>query len=630
VGDGHPTIRQAERAAFSRLRRGDVAGALVAVERVPADRRSPGLRLIRAEARVCFGQGDLDEIEHLRDLAADAGDDAFALRVEATLADHHATRGNSVCGMLAADALARVADEPTVATERLWARGRLWRTLAGSALFVPHDRPTASLRMLDRAKADFSRAGFDAESARSAADVHFVWLLVFTEAFEQARATVSECLARVRQLGSSYAGLLLAYRAYLEAFAGELAAAHATMAEIDRLATTGPLHPLARVIVGYLRVGSRLVAEGPTPEVLGAIEDHLTVVRREAMLVTAGQLVGLASLLIDAGYVCAHPLAVARRWAHQASAGESSTPRTSEDLAGLLARLDLLERGDDAAVAAVDADLVATRGLGLRREAAHRALRAALAAQRAGRHAVAERFRREGLTDLGAAEQPTLWEQAMAHMAAAAPAPGCTRPRVRLLGPEVEVEVDERVQAVSAASARLLVALVSDGGATPADRLIDLLWPDADPDAGRARLRVALHRLRRALRPAAGGRTGRTTGDDPVSRRGDLVALSPSVDVDVVEFEALASGDRADRGRALALYRGDVAHAQLAYDDVAEPLRRRQAAVWRRLARETLADLRLAHEHAWRIAAIASAGGTADGELAALADAAEAHLAAVT
>jgi hypothetical protein len=459
-----------------------------------------------------------------------------------------------------------------------------------------------------------------------------VWLLAFTEGFERARDVVDECLARVRRLGSSYVALLLAYRVYLDAFAGELADAHAGMDEVDRLAAAGPVHPLARVIVGYLRVGSRLVGEGPTPDVLRAVEDHLALVRRDAMLVTAGQLVGLASLLVDTGHVCALPRAVARRWAGQASAGEASTPQTRHDLAGLEARLDLLERRDDAAVAAIDADLAATRALGLRREAGHRALRAALAARRVGRHADADRLYREGLADLPPPERRAFWEhgmvitmEALQASAARARHPGV---RVRLLGPEVEVEVEVEVavgretQAVSPATARLLVALVAEGGATPADRLVDLLWPDAEPETGRARLRVALHRLRRALQPAAG-----VGCDDPVERRGELVALSPAVEVDAVEFERLAAGGPADRAAALVLYRGDVAHAQLAYDDVAVPLRRQLAARWRRLAHEVLADPRLARDHAARIAGVAATSGDPhDPEVEALLRSAESQL----
>jgi len=615
---------EAERLAFSLLRRGDPVGAAALVDDLPADRRTLRLAVTGAEGRVCFGHGDLDELERLHESAVAAGDDTLVLRVRAALADLHALRGNPVCGEIAAQALAVHGDELIIDAERLWARGRLWRTLALCTLFVPHDRPATSLGMLERAKSDFSVAGFDAESARSAADVHFVWFLAFAEDIERARDTVTECLARLRRLDSSYVGLLLAYRAYVDFFTGDLPAVHAGGAELDRLDAAAPLHPLARVIAGYVRVACQLMGVGPTPRVLRAIDDHLDLVRSEAMLVTTGQLVGLASILIDLGYVCPEHLAVARRWASQAMVGEASTPQTGHDLAGLLARLDLLERADDAAVAAVDANVAALRSLGLRRDAGHRALRGALAARRVGRRADADRLHREALADLPPPERRIFWETALLHRLGA-PGRGLrravrSRPKVRLLGPEVEVEVGDRTGTVSPTTARLLVVLVAEGGTAPAERLIDVLWPEVDSATGKARLRVALHRLRRALTAAgagadeadgAGGEAADGT-EDPIRRRGDLVGLAPSVEVDTVEFERLACGDAADRAVALALYRSGVAEVQLAYDDLAAPLRRRLATLWRRLARQALGDARVPQATAARIAAVASAGNALD------------------
>lgn len=202
---------------------------------------------------------------------------------------------------------------------------------------------------------------------------------------------------------------------------------------------------------------------------------------------------------------------------------------------------------------------------------------------------------------------------------------------MRLFGPEVEVTVAGRTRTVRPTTARLLVALVAEGGAAPADRLVDLLWPDVDATTGRARLRVALHRVRQAL--SSGETTG---GADPVERRGDLVGLAPWVRIDAFEFERLARGDTTDQAAALDLYRAGVADVQLAYDDVAAPLRRRLDALWRRLARRALTDVGLASDTAARIAAIAAtaAAATASGddpqsdhELTDLARTAEAHLA---
>jgi len=111
-----------------------------------------------------------------------------------------------------------------------------------------------------------------------------------------------------------------------------------------------------------------------------------------------------------------------------------------------------------------------------------------------------------------------------------------------------------------------------------------------------------------------------------VQRRGELVTLAPTIEVDAITFEKLAAGSAADRRLALDMYRADVADVQLAYDEVAMPLRRRLATVWRDLAREALADPVPARGAVLRIAAVASRGAATDPELAAILASAERHL----
>jgi hypothetical protein len=131
-------------------------------------------------------------------------------------------------------------------------------------------------------------------------------------------------------------------------------------------------------------------------------------------------------------------------------------------------------------------------------------------------------------------------------------------------------------------------------------------------------LRVALHRLREALRDG--------DGSDPVPRRGGMVALAPHIDIDVMTFEKLAAGSVDDRRAAIDLYCGDVADVQLAYDDVAAPLRRRLAALWRQVAREALEDPALSRVRVVRIATVAASGADLDPEVAELLATAERHL----
>jgi hypothetical protein len=600
-------VGERERLAFSLLRRGDVLGALAVAEGEAAGQRSLKLAVLAAEARSCLGRGDLDELESLRDeIDAAGGDDTLTLRVDAATADFYATRADPACETIAARALVLITDAPLLDAEQLWARGRLFRAWALAASLSLEDEPTASTTVLERALADFNRAGFDAEAARSAAEVHLAWSFAFSEGYERAHDIVVECLARLRELRSSYVDLVLACRVALDLVVGDLAAMHAGADEVDRIAATRPLHPLARVMVSYVRVISRLVGEGPTPGVLQAVEDHLGLVRAEAMSLTSSQFLGLASAMVDTGHTEPQQLVLARRWVSQATAGWPSPGRHTQDVTALLARLDLLERGDDAAVAAVDADLETGRRPGRHRTVAQRALLAALAARRVGRDDVAERLYLEAVADLPPPDRRIMWENALVANVVATRVTGPSAPRLRLLGPEVTIEAGATRQALSAGLARLVVALVGEGGAAPVDRLVDALWPETDLETGRARLRVTLHRLRRAL------------GDDidPLQRQGEMVALAPSVELDTMRFEKLAAGGEKDRRLAVEAYGGDVAWVQLAYDDVAAPLRRRLAVIWREIASQALADPGLPRSTVAHIATVARRDAETDPELA--------------
>jgi len=614
VGDPRPTTGERERRAFSLLRRGDLATALA-----EAEAGAPTLRLalLAAEVRLCLGQGDLDELEELQEAVDASGHAALALRLEAAFAELHAARGDPVCETIAARALARIDGQRPMAPDELWARGRLRRTQALAAVLIGPDRPAGVEALMEQAKADFRRGGFDAERARAAADLRFAWVLAFGEDVQRAADTVAECLAWLRQMGAAYVDVVLGYRIVLDLGRGDFPAAAAGRDELDRLGAERPLplHPVARALSGFVGLATRLLAEGPTPGVLAAAEEHLERVRSEAFTGLASQFVVLAGLMVDAGHTRPEDLRLARRWAARAAAGAPHLPKVQRELGSLLARIDLLERGDRAAVEAVDADLEAGRRLDLRRDVAQRALRAALAARRAGCHDVAERLHREAEADLPPAGHRLVWETALVAQVVASRAGAAAAAPVRLLllGPTVRAEVGGRARPLSATLARLAVALVSHGGAASADRVIDTVWPDATPDAGRSRLRVALHRLRSALR--AGGDDG-PPGPDPVPRSGDTVALASHVDVDVAVFERLAAGNVDDRRAALDLYAGEVAQVQLAYHDVAAPLRRRLAATWRQIAREALEDPGLSRTRVVRIATIAASGAEDDPEVA--------------
>lgn len=105
-------------------------------------------------------------------------------------------------------------------------------------------------------------------------------------------------------------------------------------------------------------------------------------------------------------------------------------------------------------------------------------------------------------------------------------------------------------------AAQLLKMIAVSSGRLPAERAIETLWPEADPAAGRNRLRTVLVRLKDAVPEA-------------VRREGELLTLGAGVRVDLAQFHtearqalALRSGDPgaavAVARSAIARYRGDL------------------------------------------------------------------------
>ncbi len=128
---------------------------------------------------------------------------------------------------------------------------------------------------------------------------------------------------------------------------------------------------------------------------------------------------------------------------------------------------------------------------------------------------------------------------------------------------------------------QLLKLLACAGGYLPADGIIEALWPTADPETGRNRLRTTLSRLR-------------SEAGDVVVREGATLSLADDMRVDLREFErearrALALGmdepelAMAVAASAIARYRGDVLPG-----DSYEPWLERPREHARRLALELL------------------------------------------
>ena len=171
---------------------------------------------------------------------------------------------------------------------------------------------------------------------------------------------------------------------------------------------------------------------------------------------------------------------------------------------------------------------------------------------------------------------------------AAMPAPTRTTFRVLVLGSfELErdgVRIDtDRWQRRVASLFKLLAT--APERRRQRDDVIDALWPDADPEAGMGDLRIAAHRLRRAL---GGGEPA------PILSQAGWVGLSPAYEweIDLDDFEALVrEGCDPARGsvridlleQALSLHRGEPL-VEDRYEDWAVPVRERVRRNWREAA----------------------------------------------
>ena len=98
--------------------------------------------------------------------------------------------------------------------------------------------------------------------------------------------------------------------------------------------------------------------------------------------------------------------------------------------------------------------------------------------------------------------------------------------------------------------ARAVRAVAAAGGRMRAEELIEILWPDTDPERGRNRLRNLLSRLRTAV-------------GDVLARDQETIVVSPDVESDAALFEtqaraAIAARSAGEVSRALGLARSAV------------------------------------------------------------------------
>lgn len=121
-------------------------------------------------------------------------------------------------------------------------------------------------------------------------------------------------------------------------------------------------------------------------------------------------------------------------------------------------------------------------------------------------------------------------------------------------------EIPEKAWSREKARQLFHLLVVFRGESLPKSRIIDLLWPELDPDGADGTFRVALNALNKALEP------DRKSGQPSrfILRQGSNYGLSPEVLVDAAEFERLLDLSETDEQKrierleeALSLFEGD-------------------------------------------------------------------------
>lgn len=166
--------------------------------------------------------------------------------------------------------------------------------------------------------------------------------------------------------------------------------------------------------------------------------------------------------------------------------------------------------------------------------------------------------------------------------------------RARVLGP-FEVERDSEPLGAGDWQHRVQtlfkLLMVTQDRQRRRDDLIDLIWPEADPDTASGNLRILVHRLRLTL----GG------DPSPVLSRNGWVALNPAYGwvLDLEEMEASVSSAHGDPRRleaALAMVRGEP-FVENRYDDWAVPFTERATRIWREACLQLATTYRLRGRH---------------------------------
>jgi hypothetical protein len=570
------------------------ADVILATEPLPVAEQSLLTRVASLDARRHEVGVTMPEIEAMLAEAAGEGSlqgQELVAWTAAVLVEHLLLEGDLLSVVLAAQHLATLPDDPLPSGLVLQARGRLRRVAAlmhlaagpmgGSAEGKPAPGESEGRAEIDRAIADFRRAGWETERWIS---ISLFYLFRVSQSWSSPPAVthaLTEARDQLLALDSSqvhFARFALLSAAFAQ---GDVDTLRAEAAELRRFGIRNKGTTTLGHFAEHFDALVSLTWFGGGATALARLARAAEGVRHSHPSMTGAMLVRTTQSLLDVGLADA-----AAEWYGRVTATAVIRPHDTFEREVVACRLGLLLDPQADVESRLSAALDGLVDVAHPRVTGGLALRAAMSAARAGRPALAESLRARAQavlpapgTDRTAWEE--YWERSATDPAGPAATPGTAR-ALRVLSPSVEVSVDGVPRRLAPNVARLLVTLAALGRPVGAEELGDALWGDVDPARARGRLKSAIHRLRQALD---------LEPDELVQRDGDVVRLVPHPrwSVDLHEFHRLAAGTPAERLEALRLVGGVLCSAQFPYDDVLSEERAVLEARWTALAADLLA-----------------------------------------
>lgn len=524
-------------------------------------------------------EGDLAALRTLRAGLVAAGHRALVWWVDALRSELLIGELDPLGADVARTALADVPDDDDLPlTIELYARARLRRAAAAHDILAMVDEDSeVGRRLREQAIVDFLRAGFGGEAVMTSALVAAGEALMRARDVEVNLARLVDARALLRDQGSVWPLIVDHLLALVAVAAGERDVFRSARARLSASGGEAPFGPLSHVVTAVVTAADR-PDDRSLPVVMRAIDrigaHHLrwrwsTQLLAAEWLARAGRSDALqhATVALDAPMITpiGEPWRLLRRWTTGIRSGTGAVPG-GEDL---VSALDALAAQGWRGLAEQLADeLIHELDEGPGGNSPGSGDPGPLVALRTWRN------QKVG----GAGNRPRYDERPTAPVSTS-PAGVIT---INVLCPALEIAVDGLPAPVGVTVARLIAGLVAAGPAPRhVEQVADWLWPGLPLPAARSRLNALVYRLRK--QHASLGAS--------LKRNGELIELDTGrCRIDLVEYRLRSGAGGSQRLGALASVRGNLCHAQLAYDEHLVDARRSFAAEWLALAAEAITE----------------------------------------